>query len=75
MAPYSPVELSTYAILYRIWRNGLKDITVLRIGPKTVLIHLPCSQTREKVLKQGIWHIEGQTMFVAPYKHKKKIET
>lgn len=62
-----PSKEALYAILNGIWSSKKRDITVSKLGPKTVLIRVPCPVTRRRVLLQGIWQIEGQTMFVADY--------
>ncbi|XP_010501556.1 PREDICTED: uncharacterized protein LOC104778826 [Camelina sativa] len=56
-----------HAIFNGIWSNRHRDITISRLGPRTVLIRIPNSSTRQRILTQGMWLIEGQTMFVAPW--------
>lgn len=62
-----PSHGALHAILNGIWSSKRRDITLSRLGPKTALIKVPCPATRARVLAQGMWHIEGQTMFVADY--------
>ncbi|KFK43146.1 hypothetical protein AALP_AA1G085800, partial [Arabis alpina] len=62
-----PSHGALHAIFNGIWSNKLRDITVSKLGPKTVLIRVPCPATRKRILSQALWHIEGQTMFVADY--------
>lgn len=62
-----PSHGAFHVILNGIWSLKQRDITVLKLGPKTVLIKIPCSATRNRVLSQGMWHIEGQSMFVVDY--------
>lgn len=62
-----PSHGALHAIFNGIWRNRSRDITVSKLGPRSVLIRIPCPATRKRVLGQGIWHIEGQSMFVADW--------
>lgn len=62
-----PSAGALHAIFNGIWSNRYQDITASRLGPRSVLIRIPCPATRKRVLSQGIWHIEGQTMFVAEW--------
>lgn len=62
-----PSPGALHAILNGIWSNRLRDITISKLATRTVLIRIPNSITRQRVLNQGIWHIEGQTMFVAAW--------
>ncbi|KAF8095166.1 hypothetical protein N665_0339s0036 [Sinapis alba] len=62
-----PSRGALHAILNGIWGSKAKDITASKLGPKIVLIRIPCSSTRQKVLNRGIWHIEGQTMFITKW--------
>lgn len=62
-----PPPGALHAIFNGIWSNRLRDITISKLGTRTVLIRIPNSITRQRVLNQGMWHIEGQTMFVAPW--------
>lgn len=62
-----PSHGALHAILNGIWSFKNRDITVSKLGPKIVLIKVPCPATRCRVLLQGIWNIEGQTMFVTDY--------
>ncbi|KFK28834.1 hypothetical protein AALP_AA7G055000 [Arabis alpina] len=62
-----PSHGALHAIFNRIWSNKLRDITVSKLGHKSVLIRVPSPATRKRILSQALWHIEGQTMFVASY--------
>lgn len=62
-----PSPGALHGILNGIWSNRLRDITISKLGLRTVLIRIPSPATRERVLSQGMWHIEGQTMFVAAW--------
>lgn len=63
-----PSPGALHAIFNGIWSNRKRDITVSKLGPRTILIRIPDPTTRQRVLNQGMWHIEGQTMFVAAWK-------
>lgn len=62
-----PFHGALHSILNEIWSSKRRDITISKLSPKTVLIKVPCPATRARVLGQGMWHIEGQTMFVVDY--------
>ncbi|KAG7588439.1 Reverse transcriptase domain [Arabidopsis suecica] len=62
-----PSPGALHAILNGIWSNRHRDISISRLGVRTVLIKIPNAATRQRVLGQGLWHIEGQTMFVADW--------
>ncbi|KAL1224881.1 hypothetical protein V5N11_016097 [Cardamine amara subsp. amara] len=62
-----PSHGALHAIFNGIWSNKARDITVSKLGPRTVLIRIPNSASRIRVLSQGMWSIEGQTMFVADW--------
>ncbi|RID75173.1 hypothetical protein BRARA_B02230 [Brassica rapa] len=49
-------------------RNKLRNITVSKLSQKSFLIKIPCPITRQRVLAQGMWHIDNQSMFVAKWK-------
>ncbi|XP_024004813.1 uncharacterized protein LOC112081968 [Eutrema salsugineum] len=62
-----PSKGALYAISNGIWSRKFRDITVSKLGPKAVLIRIPCPATRRRVLGQAMWSIEGQSMFVAAW--------
>lgn len=62
-----PSPGALHAIFNGIWSNRKRDITVSKLGPRTILIRIPDPSTCQRVLNQGMWHIEGQTMFVATW--------
>ncbi|KAL1226045.1 hypothetical protein V5N11_009146 [Cardamine amara subsp. amara] len=62
-----PTHGALHAIFNGIWSNKARDITVSKLGPRTVLIRIPHAASRSRVLSQGMWLIEGQTMFVADW--------
>lgn len=64
--PPSPGAL--HAIANSIWSSKLRNITVSKLSKKSFLIKIPCPSTRQRVLAQGMWHIDNQSMFVAKWK-------
>ncbi|KAL1193283.1 hypothetical protein V5N11_033617 [Cardamine amara subsp. amara] len=62
-----PTHGALHAIFNGIWSNKTRDITVSKLGERTILIRIPNASTRARVIKQGMWQIEGQTMFVAAW--------
>ncbi|KAL1218979.1 hypothetical protein V5N11_020289 [Cardamine amara subsp. amara] len=65
-----PTHGALHAIFNGIWSSKARDITVSKLGPRTVLIRIPHASSRTRVLSQGIWLIEGQTMFKATWAPK-----
>lgn len=63
----APTPGALHAITNSIWSNKLRNITVSKLKEKSFLIKIPCPLTRQKVLEQGMWHIENQAMFVAKW--------
>lgn len=64
----APSPGALHAIANGIWSNKLRNITVSKLSQKSFLIKIPCSITRQRVLAQGMWHIDNQYMFVAKWK-------
>ena len=62
----SPGDL--HAITNGIWSSKLRNITVSKLLKKAFLIKIPCPITWQKVIVQGMWHIDNQSMFVAKWK-------
>lgn len=63
----APSPGALHAITNGIWSNKRKDISVSKLSERAFLIKIPCSMTRKRVLAQGMWHIEKQSMFVAKW--------
>ncbi|KAL1197152.1 hypothetical protein V5N11_002031 [Cardamine amara subsp. amara] len=62
-----PSHGAFHATFNGIWSNRVRDITVSKLRPRTIFIRIPNSASRARVLSQGMWLIEGQTMFVADW--------
>lgn len=45
----------------------MRDVAVSKMEGNAFLFRIPNSFTRNKVLNQRLWQIEGQTMFVAKW--------
>ncbi|XP_013617175.1 PREDICTED: uncharacterized protein LOC106323633 [Brassica oleracea var. oleracea] len=43
------------------------DITVNKMEGNSFLFRMPCPNARRRILKQSLWQIDGQTMFVAKW--------
>ncbi|CAN7071938.1 unnamed protein product [Brassica oleracea var. botrytis] len=54
-------------IVNGIWSKQFRDITVSKMEGFTFLFRNPNASTRAYVLKQCLWQIEDQTMFVAKW--------
>lgn len=63
----APSPGALHAITNSIWSSKLRNISVSKLTGKSYLIRIPCPQTRKRVLSQGMWHIEKQSMFVAKW--------
>lgn len=56
------------AIVNLIWSKWHHDISVTKLDtPNTFLFKIPNVSTRQRVLTEGIWSIDGLTMFVAEW--------
>lgn len=51
-------------IVNGIWSKQMRDVLVLKMEGNAFLFKIPNSFTRNRVLNQRLWKIEGQTMFV-----------
>uniref|UniRef100_A0A0D3D8N5 DUF4283 domain-containing protein n=1 Tax=Brassica oleracea var. oleracea TaxID=109376 RepID=A0A0D3D8N5_BRAOL len=51
-------------IVNGIWSKYHRDIVVSKMEGFAFLFRIPNAATRNMVIKQKLWHIEGQTMFV-----------
>ena len=60
-----PAQNLIHNIVNGIWSKRFRDITVSKLEGNAFLIRIPNASTRERVLYQRLWQIEGQTMFVA----------
>lgn len=59
-----PSKGTIYKIVNGIWSKTYRDITVSKMEGFVFLFRIPNASTRHHVLKQRLWQIEGQTMFV-----------
>ncbi|XP_056850409.1 uncharacterized protein LOC130499922 [Raphanus sativus] len=60
-----PAQSLIHTIVNGIWSKQYKDITVSKLEGNAFLFRIPNVGTRNHVVKQRLWQIEGQTMFVA----------
>ncbi|KAG7529879.1 Reverse transcriptase domain [Arabidopsis suecica] len=63
-----PAQGTVHAIVNGIWSRFHRDISVTKMEGNAFLFRVPNSSTRNRILSQGLWQIEGQTMFVAKWK-------
>lgn len=59
-----PSQGTIYNIVNGIWSRGRRDITVSKLEGFAFLFRIPNASTRSHVVKQRLWQLEGQTMFV-----------
>ncbi|CAN7037531.1 unnamed protein product [Brassica rapa subsp. trilocularis] len=62
-----PSQGTIQTIVNGIWSKQFRDITVSKMEGFAFLFRIPNVSTRAYVLKQCLWQIEGQTMFVAKW--------
>lgn len=62
-----PAQGTIHSIVNGIWSRFQRDISVSKLEGNAFLFRIPNSSTRYRVLSQGLWQIEGQTMFVAKW--------
>lgn len=60
-----PAQGTLHAIVNGIWSRYHRDISVTKMEGNAYLLRIPNVATRNRVMSQGLWQIEGQTMFVA----------
>lgn len=60
-----PPSQGTIHNIIRIWSRQYRDVTVSKMQGHAFLFRIPNAFTRNRVLNQRLWQIEGQTMFVA----------
>ena len=63
-----PAQGTIHAIVNGIWSKFHRDISVTKMEGNAFLFRVPNASTRNRILTQGLWQIEGQTMFVANWK-------
>ena len=62
-----PARGAVHAIVNGIWSRQRRDITVNKMEGNSFLFRVPCPNARRRILKQSLWQIDGQTMFVAKW--------
>lgn len=70
----APSPGALHVITKGIWSSKLRNITVSKLSDKAFLIRIPCPETRKRVLSQGMWHIEKQSMFIAKWEPRPQPE-
>lgn len=63
-----PSQSTLHKIVNGIWSRRFPDITVSKLEGFAFLFKITNVQTRNWVLNQRLWNIDGQTMFVASWK-------
>ncbi|XP_033142267.1 uncharacterized protein LOC117132412 isoform X2 [Brassica rapa] len=59
-----PSQGTIHNIVNGIWSKQYRDISVSKMEGYAFLFKIPNAATRARVIKQCLWQIEGQTMFV-----------
>lgn len=59
-----PSQGTLHNIVNGIWSKNYRDIAVSKMEGFAFLFRIPNAATRARVVKQKLWQIEGQTMFV-----------
>lgn len=59
-----PTQGTLHNIVNGIWSKQYRDIAVSKMEGFAILFRIPNAATRARVIKQKLWQIEGQTMFV-----------
>ncbi|CAN7140298.1 unnamed protein product, partial [Brassica rapa subsp. narinosa] len=59
-----PSQGTLHNIVNGIWSKHYRDIAVSKLEGFAFLFRIPNAATRHRVVTQGLWQIEGQTMFV-----------
>lgn len=62
-----PSQGIIHTIVNGIWSRQFCDISVSKLEGNAFLFRIPNFQTRNRVVNQRLWNIEGQTMFVAKW--------
>lgn len=60
-----PAQNLIHSIVNGIWSKQYRDITVSKLEGNAFLFRIPNVTTRNRVIYQRLWQIDGQTMFVA----------
>lgn len=59
-----PSQGTLHNIVNGIWSKHYRDIVVSKMESFSFLFRIPNAATRNRVINQKLWQIEGQTMFV-----------
>lgn len=62
-----PSQGTVHKIVNGIWSRYYNDISVSKMEGNSFLFRIPNHATRNRVLTQRLWQIEGQTMFVGKW--------
>ncbi|XP_010507487.1 PREDICTED: uncharacterized protein LOC104784120 [Camelina sativa] len=62
-----PSKGTLHNIVNGIWSKHYKDISVSKLDGNAFLFRIPNASTRNHVIAQRLWQIEGQTMFVTKW--------
>ncbi|CAN6988021.1 unnamed protein product [Brassica oleracea var. botrytis] len=62
-----PSHGTIHNIVNGIWSKQYRDISVSKMEGNAFLFRIPNANTKRRVIKQILWQIEGQTMFVADW--------
>ncbi|KFK36273.1 hypothetical protein AALP_AA4G101100 [Arabis alpina] len=62
-----PSQGKIHNIVNGIWSRQMRDVAVSKMEGNAFLFRIPNIFTRNRVLNQRLWQIEGQTMFVAKW--------
>lgn len=63
-----PAQGTIHAIANGIWSKYHRDIVVTKMEGNAFLFRIPNASTRNRVISQGLWQFDGQTMFVTKWK-------
>lgn len=62
-----PSQGIIHNIVKGIWSRQYRDVSVSKMKGNSFLFRIPNNSTRNRVINQRLWQIEGQTMFVAKW--------
>ncbi|KAG7546653.1 Zinc finger CCHC-type [Arabidopsis suecica] len=62
-----PSQGTLHNIVNGIWSKYYRDVSVSKLDGNAFLFRIPNMSTRNHVINQRLWQIEGQTMFVAKW--------
>lgn len=63
----APAKGAVHAIVNGMWSKQRRDISVSKMDGNAFLFRVPCPHARRRILKQCLWQVDGQTMFVAKW--------